>query len=139
MGVETYIHLTSPIQNGGTIGEIDVGRFDNTLFLVVVERGYGNVATDVDPLGGDVNTVGDKHRGENDTSVLLDYLVGKKCFVVDRRRFVTDGSEGDLTSLHARFIVEGIVIGETAASGVIDSGAWARDGFAFYSDGVEGR
>ena len=109
------------------------------MFLVVVERGYGNVATDVDPLGGDVNTVGDKHRGENDTSVLLDYLVGKKCFIVDGGRFVADGSEGDLTSLHTRFIVEGIVKGETAASGVIDSGAWARDGFAFYSDGIKGR
>ena len=136
LGIETDVHVEIPVEDGGAVWKIDVGSFHNALFFIVVERGNGYVATNIDPFGGDVHTIGNQHGGEGFAFVLVDNLVSKKGFVVHCGGFVCDRGKGDPTGLHAGFVVEVVVIGEAAAGGVVDGAARTRDVLALDGDGV---
>ena len=125
VGVEFAVHFEVPVKVGGAVEEVDVGGFDDALGLVVVDGGDGDVALDVDPRGGVVDSVGDEHGGEFDALVGVEHILHKAGVLVGVTGFVAYGRQGDTAGLHAGFEVEHVAIGEATAFGVVDDGAVA--------------
>ena len=137
LSIETHVHLASPVKDRCSIGEIDVGSLHHTLFLVIVEGCDGNVSTNINPFGGDIDTIGNEDGGEHNTPMLLYNLVGKECFVIDRFGFVSHRSKEHFAGFHAGLIVQRIAIGKTTTRSVVNGGTRTGDGFALDSDWVE--
>ena len=137
IGVKLAVHLEVPVEVGGAVEEVDVGGLDNALGLIVVDGGNGDIAFDVDPRGGVVHTVREKHGGEFDAVIGMDDVFHESGVFIGVAGFIAHGCQGDASGLHAGLEIEHVAIGEATSFGIVDDGAVAVHLLTFEGDGLQ--